>query len=237
MYRSSKHKNKIKAALSNPINSELVIQLKQYLDEDDIIDSDEINDSSDNPSEESKHTKSDEKTVSTKSNYHHAPVGAPSKSLTDEYKDAEDLFDEDLDDSEEKPEDDNKIPEESTQKDDNSSEDIENGTQLNGDTIQSSTSISSMPEEIKGLINSRQDTCGVNRVLCKDCELWIYYEDKINLNTVMGPVIELINAANYTYLDFNRLARSDNAMVFQVNQLDSNSNMKTIGEISDESKK
>lgn len=68
----------------------------------------------------------------------------------------------------------------------------------------------------------RQDTCGVDRVQFKDDEVWVYYNDKINLNNVMSVVIEVLNAANYTYLEFNRLARSDNAMVFQIIFNDSN---------------
>ena len=32
----------------------------------------------------------------------------------------------------------------------------------------------------------------------------------------MGPAIELLNSANYTCLEFNRLARTDNAIVFQI---------------------
>ena len=32
MYRSSRHKDKIKSAIDNPINSELVKQLSSYLD-------------------------------------------------------------------------------------------------------------------------------------------------------------------------------------------------------------
>jgi hypothetical protein len=70
--------------------------------------------------------------------------------------------------------------------------------------------------EIKGFLNSKQDTTGVNRVQIKNDELWIYYNDDINLNNVMTNVINTLNAANYKYFDFNRLARTDNAMVFTV---------------------
>jgi hypothetical protein len=70
--------------------------------------------------------------------------------------------------------------------------------------------------EIKGFLNSKQDTTGVNRVQIKNDELWIYYNDDINLNNVMTNVINTLNAANYKYFEFNRLARTDNAMVFTV---------------------
>ena len=47
-------------------------------------------------------------------------------------------------------------------------------------------------------------------------ELWIHYNDSINLNNVMEPVIAVLNAANYFKLDFNRLARTENAIVFSI---------------------
>ena len=70
---------------------------------------------------------------------------------------------------------------------------------------------------LKGSLNSREDTAGVNRILTKESELWIYYNDDINLNNIMTDVIEYLNASGQTYLEFNRLARSDNAMVFIIN--------------------
>ena len=71
-------------------------------------------------------------------------------------------------------------------------------------------------DTLKGSINLREDTQGVNRILKKNDEIWIYYEDKVNLNNVMGSVIELVSALGYANLEFNRLARSDNAIVFQI---------------------
>ncbi len=69
---------------------------------------------------------------------------------------------------------------------------------------------------IKGTLNVRDDTKGVSRIFVKDNELWIYYQDKINLNSVMEPVIEVLNGTGFTNLEFNRLARSDNAVVFEI---------------------
>ena len=66
------------------------------------------------------------------------------------------------------------------------------------------------------MLNASEETAGVNRILVKGEELWIYYEDKKNLNNIMGPAIECLNSANYSYLEFNRLARTDNAIVFQI---------------------
>lgn len=69
---------------------------------------------------------------------------------------------------------------------------------------------------IKGTLNGREDTCGVNRISEKDNEVWMYYNDDINLNDKMTNVIEYIANAGFDNLEFNRLARSDNAIVFVV---------------------
>lgn len=75
-------------------------------------------------------------------------------------------------------------------------------------------SIEQLAGELKGTLNARSSTAGVIRASVKDDELWLYYNDSINLNNVMPTVIDLLNAAGYNYLLFNRLARTDNAMVF-----------------------
>ena len=52
--------------------------------------------------------------------------------------------------------------------------------------------------------------------LKKKHELWIYYNDNTNLNNVMQSVIDVVNALALKLLSFSRLARSDNAMVFDI---------------------
>lgn len=246
MYRSSRHKDRIKSAIANPINSELVQQLKEYLDEDDVIDKDELErQNRSNNSNDVEEKEDDSKKSADSESYHHSPVGAPSKPVADNFKHTDEShLEDDEDDSYEVDE----HLEDTDDQSDDIDDSVENSTTVGGQTIEAQTALYTEPcnskiqlsdaiDEIKGILNSRQDTCGVNRVLSKESELWIYYEDKINLNNVMGPAIELINAANYTYLDFNRLARSDNAMVFQINLTDSNSEVAPIGDVSDESKK
>lgn len=99
-----------------------------------------------------------------------------------------------------------------------------------GESVESSTvSASSLPrtdvtdnmslevKDIKGTLNSIDSTCGVSRVSVKDDkEVWIHYNDNVNLNDVMVDVIEYMNKYGYTYLEFNRLARSENAVVFVI---------------------
>lgn len=69
---------------------------------------------------------------------------------------------------------------------------------------------------LKGDLNSVQGTDGVTRILIKDRELWIYYSDDINLNDRMEAVIDLLLAKTYSYLQFSRLARKQNAIVFDI---------------------
>ena len=71
-------------------------------------------------------------------------------------------------------------------------------------------------DTIKSTLNSVAETAGVQRITSKENELWIYYDDSINLNSLMTDVIEYLAKAGYSNLEFNRLARSDNAMVFEV---------------------
>ena len=89
-------------------------------------------------------------------------------------------------------------------------------------------------DTIKGTLNAREDTTGVNRLEVKDRELWIYYNDDCNLNDKMIEVISVLNSTGYTYLKFNRLARSNNAIVFDVNL--NIEPVKTVKEVEDEKK-
>ena len=58
----------------------------------------------------------------------------------------------------------------------------------------------------------------------------IHYNDSINLNNVMEPVISLLSNAGYSYLQFNRLARTENAIVFMINKSSSESEIEEASE-------
>lgn len=74
-------------------------------------------------------------------------------------------------------------------------------------------------EIIKGTLNSKDTTAGVIRLVIVDNELWLYYKDEVNIGDIMVDVIESLNASAYTYLSFSRLARSNNAIVFDINEV------------------
>lgn len=123
-----------------------------------------------------------------------------------------------------------------TDEPDNTNESAESAVKIEGKNITADTkpfaethvTLNGLAGEIKGTLNAREITQGVMRVSIKNDEMWVYYNDDINLNNVMSPVIELLNAANYHYLIFNRLARTDNAIVFTINGNDSLNTMETI---------
>ena len=113
--------------------------------------------------------------------------------------------------SEKEEPDDNSESEEPDQKPDQAPEDKIQ------EPVEESTKIHVIPlDEIKGTLNHVADTAGVSRIEMKDHELWIFYNDEVNLNNIMTEVIELLNNTGYTYLSFNRLARSNNAIVFEI---------------------
>ena len=221
LYVTSTRKDRIHAAIQDPINAELVQQLSDYLDEDaqielkqaeiqmkqkagdsqpDIDNTDDMGGSA-----------SEGGAPAPSGGSHHSFSGSPIDDFgADELADI-DIPDEN-DGGEESPSD---IPEEP--------EAVESVTQ-EGKKITASTAIIWTTlddvvddcETIKGTLNAREDTKGVTRLQVSEHELWIYYNDDSNLNDKMVEVISVLNSTGYTYLKFNRLARSNNAIVFDI---------------------
>lgn len=77
-------------------------------------------------------------------------------------------------------------------------------------------------KSIKAFLNLSEDTEGVQRVRQIGNEVWVHYQDSVNLNDVLVPVMESLSSSSYSYLEFNRLARSDNAVVFVIIDVDTN---------------
>lgn len=214
---STSQQNKIRAALYNPVNMELVQQLRSYLDEpyrDKSLlqpsEGDEVPDEKkvlhEYPAEDTEHAEAKiEETDRSESDATQNTNSTPGNSI--DVTDDADLGEELEPPKEEPP---TGIP-------------VQESTAIVGSEQTQSISV----DTLKGSINLREDTQGVNRILKKNDEIWIYYEDKVNLNNVMGSVIELVSALGYANLEFNRLARSDNAIVFQIVD-DSTSGIETM---------
>lgn len=192
MYKSSTRKSKIQAALSNPVNQPLVTQLRSYLDDE--YRKEEILE----PDIEMKKGK-----------------GSPVKDehIDESSKDGKKVIDDNTKFS--NPNGDKEDTDvEDADKGSNSSEDDNNVNSSKKCAIRSSIDLDSL----KGTMNAVSDTCGVQRVKIDEDkkELWVYYNDDINLNDIMTPLIELLESSSYNYLIFNRLARSGNAVVFEI---------------------
>lgn len=231
MYRSSTRQGSILAAFQDPINKELVTQISNYLDEEDVAEI--VEDTNQDPENRIVHVTN----ISSEND-----VESLKEDIDDEKDDGSvniaDIIDsdkpidnkDDIDDSIE----DNQDLEDSSDEDENVP--VEESLKSTGDKITASVvctniQIPKIANEVKGLLNLSQDTAGVVRVTYQlaSNEFWVYYEDKINLNNVMNQVIDLLNAAGYTYLQFNRLARTDNAIVFQFDAITSQMIVSAIG--------
>ena len=217
LYKGSTRKAAIRAALENPINQELVVQLKKYLDPDDLgelmknqIAQEQENDQAATEAQavegdESEIIATPEQTVVQVSSIEHTGV-ADNLPATDA----------DIDDNV------TEIPnaDEATDpvEEEEVVDDVESATALA--ELDSSSQVSQLPslDTVKGQLNAKDSTSGVVRTRNINDELWVYYDDKKNLNTLMGDVIESLQAAGFYNLEFNRLARTENAIVFQVSE-------------------
>lgn len=220
LYRTSRRKDQIRAAIESPeaLNVELVQQLEDYLSDDAKAElhqaQNEVQQEQEAVAQESNAPETSAPSGSSAPS--HSGGGAPHSSFTGDIM--SDFGEDELADIE-APEDAAPTPDTEDQPD----EVVESVTQ-EGKPITSATTIIWTTlddvvddcETIKGTLNAREDTSGVTRLEVKDNELWIYYNDDSNLNDKMIEVISVLNSTGYTYLKFNRLARSNNAIVFDI---------------------
>lgn len=238
LYRTSNRKAKIASALADPVNMELVQQLKSYLTDEpeDAKEPEVIEVSVDDdvlvkkPEPKEVHEVINPETDSSSSELED-PVNTDAETpdleprIVDEKSDDNESSDTDRSDSN-SSDDDDSVGSESSRSESSvfhSPGRLENTSVDSSTTIPSCAVSSSICDKIrvdaaaiKGTLNMRDDTRGVSRIFVRDDELWIYYQDKVNLNSVMEPVIALLNSAGFTNLEFNRLARTENAIVFEI---------------------
>ena len=219
LYITSTRKDRIKAAINDPFNVELVQQISDYLDNDSkkllktaveekdakIEELENKNSDSNEGSIEDEPLDDERNVFSPSYSGSHGPIAPPSDMGGDMGEGGSEEPGGEPGDTPEEPAPDTDV-EESTQIPIEGSSKIE-------DII--SDLINDLPV-IKGTLNGRADTAGVIRLNVDDDELWIYYGDEVNLSDIMVDVIEALNGANYNHLTFNRLARSNNAIVFDI---------------------
>ena len=202
LYKASSRKDKIRANINNPINVELVQQIADYVD----VNEPEQLDTKVNKPSESVVKRSD----------HPAPNRGADKinhssesdvSPSDDIEPMPGLITDDETVSD-KPQ--------PAQPEDESAEEINESEKLTDDTVQGVEGICSSIDinQIKDELNDSPLTEGVIRVANKAREIWVYFNDNTNLNDIMVNVIDSIFSRYGAQLEFNRLARSENAMVF-----------------------
>ena len=204
MFRSSSRKNHIKANIANPINVELVQQIQ------DLTDDSEDTVEKVNPSE----NKSERKILK-------GPSSSPSGGS----------YSTSLSRGSEPSEDDIFIPDE-TDNNSNKDENFEDSDSLDtsdesvaedtsDENVESSEAITAVVEDeldinqLKSILNESSSlTYGVSRISERNNEVWVYYNDDVNLNPMLSDIIYTVESSKFKNLEFNRIARSDNAVVF-----------------------
>lgn len=204
VYSGSSRKLAILAAANNPINTELVTQLVGYLDEEYLKPKEEA--APIKPAESrAKHAadKPDSKSAASQ------PKSSRSSfSIRDDSRSLASMFGDDVDEPEPEPE---PEPEsEPTIDDKTSTEPVEPESEVESST-QIPDTFESISASAAAALNAIDATAGVRSTKVQGNELWIYYKDDVNLNSVMESVID---SMPNSIVEFNRLARSHNAIVF-----------------------
>ena len=199
VYSGSSRKAAILAAATNPINTELVTQLVRYLDEEYLKPKEEfVRDDSENGSTEASGEPATQPNLLP-------PSEEPSFSGSDHSESLASMFGDDVELPEEsaEPEKDSE-PEEDSELEEDSEPEVASSTNA-------TESLENISASIASTLNAVDTTSGVRSAKVLGTELWIYYKDNINLNSVMESVIDAVAPHE---LEFNRLARSHNAIVF-----------------------
>lgn len=205
VYSGSSRKLAILAAANNPINTELVTQLVGYLDEEYLKPKEEA--APIKPAESRAKHAADKLDSKSADQVASQPKSSRSSfSIRDDSRSLASMFGDDVDESEPEPE-----PEpEPTVDDKTSTEPVEPESEVESST-QIPDTFESISASAAAVLNAFDATAGVRSTKVQGNELWIYYKDDVNLNSVMESVID---SMPNSIVEFNRLARSHNAIVF-----------------------
>lgn len=182
--RSNKHIDQIKSAITDPINKELIQQLSEYIDWDDVDEEviDELK------GEDNKEDVSEEE--------------IPEEEISeDDINDEENLH---KHDKPSRPTNSDKLDKPEEDKIDKPEEpELDSATHISSNKIEAT---------IKTTLTQLQSSKDINLISIKGNEIWVRYNDTINLNDIMYDTIKCVT--DNTDLTFNRLARFDNSIVF-----------------------
>lgn len=197
LFQCSSRQSKILAAMENPINSELLEQLDEYVGDNyrNMLNTDESTESEVGTTDADTWNFDEDSTKSSSDSKPSPANFTPnSEKLSEKYED--ELSDLDNPDS--------------TQTKENSDKSVDSSTILSATPITST--VSNLAISVKSTLNASKSTAGVSRVAVKGDEVWVHYIDSINLNSILSSTIEACSL-----LTFNRLARTENAIVFTLN--------------------
>lgn len=230
LYLTSSRQGKIHAAIQDPLNVELVQQISDYLDADakeelsEAVKSNKAKEeSSSKGAEAPKGNVFDDVDTPTSSggsslgsgSHSGASGSSPSPMPSDNSNPFAEFESGESNAPDDAPSDDNPPSEEASEP----ATDIEQATEITGvDEVSDTDEVVLQSGVLKKLLNSDDSTSGVARVDVDDKETWVYYEDKVNLNDILDEVISTIKNAKYDMLKFSRLARTDNAIVFDIKE-------------------
>ena len=200
LYKASPNKSQIQAALADPNNQELVMQLRKYLTPETLQEL--------KPQQSTKpishHTSSDSDVPDDIAHNESRP-SAPSRSASappsPKHELSQMLEDAETSDSSGGPA--TPMDAEAEEHEDEMTEVVEEATDL--DTVDY---VKDAEDALKG-----DDVRQVKHV---DDELWVYFKDKVNLNKIMDEVIDKLSSTFSDSVTFSRLARTDNAIVFDI---------------------
>lgn len=216
LYKASSRQSELKAALNNPMNKELVTQLQSYLDPE-YRKTEEPSNFVERSAES--HQEAEENFLDAKAGGGDLGSAPHSSSVPEDFSEPAAVENPDVSSEESS---DVTLDDESTNTEE-ASEEANSSTRIGKSAVTADCCIDARGyATLVPALNARDDTKGATRYRIKDAELWVYYDDSVNLNTVMSPVIDYMNAASFDKAEFNRLARSDNAIVFELSEVSGN---------------
>ena len=220
-------RTKVMAAISDPVNADLVEQLESYVEriyyksepEDSHTESETMEEYMENEStQKESNMDSVDDSESTEPSAPSAldPGEINDVEITSPFTDDGNFKHNEMPEDSDIPTSDEVVPTEADDSTDDNNANVTSSSRLivSNCIMDTVYNMESRLTGIKNLLNSREDTNGVTHVLYRNGEVQIFYTDSVYLDDVMGPVINLLNAAGYTWLTFNRLYRAFSAIVF-----------------------
>lgn len=209
LFRACDHKEKILAAMQDPINQELVLQLDEYLKnppateikKPKLVDRDEqlsADDSAKQPQ------------VPKQSRPPRSASHAPAES-SDPHRLSKMLEDAETSDTSSDPDLDADLDTDTPETVDDES--VEGVVDIDETPVNTTKDVDFVgcTEQI---LEEGQHSEDIRSVRRRGSELWIYCKDHVNLNHIMDDIIDDVRSVCGDQLSFNRLARTDNAIVF-----------------------